>query len=355
MTVPIRLDADQPLTPMLVKGVPGSPYTRKLIATLRYRHIPYRLLYGAQADRMGLPKPAVELLPTVYLDGPDGEWQVFTDSTPLTRRFEASYPGRSVIPASPAMAFLNSLLEDFADEWVTKAMFHYRWRKAADIQKAGLLIPLHYAGVNAPESLMEATRQQFSRRQIERLPVIGSTESTGPLIEAGYERLVSLLDAHFKTYPYLMGHRPGSSDFALYGQLTQLAQWDPTPAALTLQSSPRVFAWVGLVEDLSGLEPTSDHWLSADALPDSLIALFGEMARGYCPVMLANARAVMAGQPHMRAEIDGQLWEQKTVAYQGKCLRWLREEYAALPAKDQALVQSLLDRTGCRSLIEESL
>ena len=37
-------------------------------------------------------------------------------------------------------AFLASLIEDFADEWLTKAMFHYRWAYDADIQYASLWI-----------------------------------------------------------------------------------------------------------------------------------------------------------------------------------------------------------------------
>jgi hypothetical protein len=41
-----------------------------------------------------------------------------------------------------------------------------------------------------------------------------------------------------------MGSRPGSSDFAVYGQLTQLAQFDPTPMAQAVRYAPRVCAQV---------------------------------------------------------------------------------------------------------------
>src|ERR1043166_8053196 len=64
-----------------------------------------------------------------------------TDSSPLIRRLEAEQEGRSVLPQAPALAFLNSLIEDYADEWLTKAMFHYRWSYAADIDKAGNTLP----------------------------------------------------------------------------------------------------------------------------------------------------------------------------------------------------------------------
>ena len=35
--------------PLKLKGAPGSPYTRKMLAYLRFRHIPYELLIGDQS------------------------------------------------------------------------------------------------------------------------------------------------------------------------------------------------------------------------------------------------------------------------------------------------------------------
>ena len=48
-----------------VRGSPGSPYTRKMLALLRYRRIPYRYLQGAQ-EAEGLPAPKVGLIPIFY-------------------------------------------------------------------------------------------------------------------------------------------------------------------------------------------------------------------------------------------------------------------------------------------------
>ena len=64
------------------------------------------------------------------------------DSSPIIRRLEVEHAGRSVIPADPAMAFLDELIEDYADEWLTKAMFHYRWAYQDDIDKAAQILPL---------------------------------------------------------------------------------------------------------------------------------------------------------------------------------------------------------------------
>ena len=104
----------------------------------------------------------------------------------------------------------------------------------------------------------------------------------------------------------------------MFGQLTQLAQFDPTPTAITLAAAPRVLAWVSLMEDQSGLEPAEDDWQSVDALPDTLMALLSEIGRVYPPVMLANARAVAASAAEVVAEVDGQPWTPTAVSLPGQ-------------------------------------
>ena len=119
-----------------IVGVPGSPYSRKLRAVLRYRRVPHAWIVQGAPEGRGLPRPRVALLPQLVLPGPDGTSEARTDSTPLIRELERIHAGRSVIPSDPALAFLDALLEDYADEWLTKPMFHYRWAFAADAANA---------------------------------------------------------------------------------------------------------------------------------------------------------------------------------------------------------------------------
>ncbi len=337
--------------PLKLKGAPGSPYTRKMLALLRFRHIPYEFLVGDQATALGLPEPKVALLPTFYLPDASGALQAEVDSTPLIRRFEAEHPGRSVIPGDPVLGFLNYLLEDYADEWLTKAMFHYRWRYQADIDKAGTILPMWRGISEAPEKLAAAAK--FVReRQISRLYVVGSNDVTAPVIEDSYRRFLTIFDALLQRHPFLFGRRPASADFAVYAQLTQLAKFDPTPAAICLELAPRVHAWTDMVDDLSGTPAGDDGWIDRRAASAALGDLLAEVGRVYVPALLANAAALAAGEAQMRTTIDGRPWEQPVFPYQGKCLQWIRQAFGELAGADRTAVLEVLEGSGCEALLE---
>lgn len=332
-----------------LRGSPGSPYTRKMLALLRYRRIPYRYL---QAEDPSLPTPKVGLIPILYFKDEDGAYTAEVDSTPIIRRLEQEYPGRSVIPDDPVTNFINYLLEDYGDEWLTKAMFHYRWYYQADIEMAGSVLP-HYAAVDQPDEQLKKLKKIFTERQISRLYVVGSNDTTAPVIEDSYKRFLSCLNEHLKNHPYLMGKRPGSADFACFGQLTQLVQFDPTPTKVAAENFPRVHAWVSKMEDLCGLEPEDSDFIEADNFPDTLTELLKELGKTYVPVMLANAAAIDQGQTEVRTEVEGKTWTQEPFPYQAKCLQWIRIEYARLDEDDRSRVDQILAGTGCEKLLEK--
>ncbi len=335
-------------------GSPGSPYTRKMLALLRYRHIPYRMLWGGHhMPPQGYPAPKVRLLPTVYFRGADGELEAAVDSTPIIRRLEAEVDGRSVIPADPELAFYNELIEDYADEWLTKAMFHYRWHHEADRRNAGPMLT-YWSDNTLPEAEARDRADQFTKRQFDRLYVVGSSPLTATTIEQSYHRLVSILDKLIQLKGYVLGSRPSSADFAIYGQLTQLGIVEPTPAAVMSDRSPRLRAWLDRIEDLSGLDPEDSGWFSIEEARTALAPLLAEIGRVYVPFLAANAQAVAAGAKSLETEIDGRTWSQPVFPYQAKCLAALRDAVAKLPEASAHGTIATLRAAGCDGLITDA-
>lgn len=333
-------------------GAPGSPYTRKMLALMRYRQIPYKVFWqsniaGSGTRNSKYPQAKVGLLPTFYFPDDKGDLQAVTDSSPILRRFEETHTGRSVIPSDPIMTFLNWLIEDYADEWLTKAMFHYRWHYAADIEKAGSILPRWYANTASDEEIAPISKM-ISQRQISRLSYVGSNEVTKETIEGSFQRFLEIFNAHLETSPYLFGTRPASADFAIYGQLTQLALFDPTPARLITQNFPRIYAWTEAMEDLSGL-PVADEdsgWLDGAEIGPTLTRLLAEIATLYLPYLKANAQAVMAGAEILETQLDGRAWTQNPFPYQAKCLKWIGEQYEALSEADKTRLATAVKGSG---------
>ncbi len=187
--------------PLEMMGAPGSPYSRKMRAVLRYRRIPYVFIQQSSPEAARLPRARVPLLPTFYLPNAAGEIEPVTDSTPLIRRFEDAFQGRSIVPPDPALAFLDELIEDYADEWLTKCMFHYRWYHEADATKARRVLP-HWSKVDVTNEEIAPLQKMIGERQIERLRVVGSNDVTAEVIEDSYLRFLVTFDAHLQRSPF---------------------------------------------------------------------------------------------------------------------------------------------------------
>ena len=113
---------------------------------------------------------------------------------------------------------------------------------------------------------------------------------------------------------------------------------------------PRIKAWVGRVDDLSGLEVGNDDWLAPGVALERLAPLLAEIGRTYVPALLANAAALDAGEKTFSTQIDGRPWEQPSFPYQGKCLLALRDAHDKLPADAAAQLEAPLKISGCAAL-----
>ena len=336
---------------LVLAGQYGSPYTLKMRGVLRYRPIPFRwVLRDSKWD--DIPTPPVAIIPVIVYPNADGSYgDVTVDSSPQIMRLEDEFAGRSLVPVDPATAFIDALIEDYGDEWVTKAMYHYRWAYQADIDKAGRLLPLG-RNLQANSDQLQQAQEFITARQIGRRAMVGSTDENQPIIESSYERLLDVLTQLYSTNDFLLGDRPGRGDFGIFGQLTQLAKWDPTPMELAATRAPKVIHWVDRMDDLSWLPVDGDAgWSPFDALPPATTRLLHEIGQTYAPFMIANAQALMSGADEVVCALEGGTYRQAPFKYQAKCLQWLREGYAALSDDDRSRVDAVLAGTGCEVLV----
>lgn len=321
-----------------IYGALGSPYSMKMRGIARYRRLPH--LFHTATGGQG---PIADVKPRVIpvIEFPDGSMHV--DSTPMIDALEERHPGdRSIVPRDPVHAFLAFLLEDFADEWVTKMMFHFRWYREIDqvsFAREGTFDRLGPAG---REALDEMARM-FRQRQVGRMPLVGCTEQNRPLIESTFAELVRIFDDHVVEQRFLFGSRPSRADFGFYGQFTQLVN-DPTPSERMRGIAPFAWRWVHHLDDAAALE---GEWLEGDdPLPEGVIALLRMCGEVYLPFLLANARAFERGEETLTMQVRGCDYSQGTFKYQVKCLAELRRCFANLDQNARARAEGLLEETG---------
>ena len=327
-------------------GIDSSPYTVKVRAFMRYKRILHQWVarmpqfFEETQDMRPLLMPVVQF--------PDGNYHI--DSTPIMRQLDGLHGAdRSVCPASAALAFLNDLIEDFADEWLTKSLFHYRFSTAVDSAfGASWVMDDCYPSLDAAS--LKAHVEDFTKRQHERRELIGCTPVNATLFEACFADLVDSLEGWVATDRFLFGSRPASADFALYGQLRTLSI-DPTPATLMRARTPRLRHWLGRVDDLSGAQ---GHWLSVEAALPRVEPLLVLCGRYYLPFLQANFNAISGGKETVQVDFGGHLYKQAPFRYQAKCYAQLAAAYEALPEAARVHLVAVLERTGCASFLPDA-
>lgn len=324
-----------------VIGNNGSPYSMKLRAIMRYRRLPFDWIYRTQDARDGLAgKIKVGLIPVLHIPDED---RYLIDSTPIAYELERRHAERSILPANAGLAFLCHLIEDMADEWLTKAMFLYRWELPEDQEYSARWI-ISDSRPDLEGAQFEAAVAAIRDRQVGRMALVGCTAANAPVIKESYWRLAEALNGFLRVNRYLFGSRPSLADFGLFGQLKTLAT-DQTPMTEMRRRAVYLEHWLRQADDLSGVE---GEWIAdAESLPEpvrQLLALAGEV---YMPFLQANADSMAAAEERLEVELLGKPYAQAPFGYQVKCLQWLREEFAALSDGDRSSIEPILRETGC--------
>ncbi|HEY1632881.1 MAG TPA: glutathione S-transferase N-terminal domain-containing protein [Rhizomicrobium sp.] len=308
-----------------IYGGLGSPYSMKMRAILRYRRLPYVWRQMEMGDDRVFKNVKAPVIPVIQY--PDGSWH--NDSTPMIFALEHAHHERSIVPGDPAQAFVACLLEDFADEWGTKAMFHYRWYRERDQKQMSEWLAFDRMRARGRAPILEAA-SMFRSRQVGRMPVVGCTPQNAPIIEDSARQILSLFEAMVTEQNYLFGSRPSLADFGWFGQISQLAV-DPTPADLMRADFPFTWRWIANLDDASGVEGA---WIEGySPAVRGLLRLASEV---YFPFLLANAQAVAKGAETFSVKLLGQTYTQGAFKYQAKCLAELRSAYGRLDGAAKA-------------------
>lgn len=317
-------------------GAEESPYSVKVRSYLRYKKLPHQWLTRAQAGKLYQQHAKLPLIPLLVT--PDG--QGLQDSTPILETLEAHNPEPGIHPDDPVSAFISALLEEFADEWGNKWMFHYRWARDVD----QIACARRLAAIVAPdagEEELEQTAQTIRERMVNRVWFVGSSARTAQQIEDSFKDTLALLEPHLAKRPYLFGRRPAFADFGLWGQLYNTHR-DPTPRAIIEVQAPNTLSWIERMLD----PKAKGDFESWDNLAATLKPLLNDQVGGlFLPWSHANAQAIEQGAESFSIELRGGSWEQKPQKYHARSLAALRARYRSV-SNDEAL-NAVLSETGC--------
>ncbi len=318
-------------------GMELSPYSVKVRSYFRYKGIPHRWVVREAAQEEEFRRYAkLPLVPLVV--SPEGE--ALQDSTPILEHFERLFPEPAIQPPDATLAFLSALIEEYADEWGNKPMFHYRWFYEADQESAAdRLARAIMPGVEG--EALRATIDAIRTRMVPRLALVGSCAETREQIEGSFHRQLAILERHLAARPFLLGGRPSLADFGLSAQLYE-ASTDPTPGAVMRRSAPTVLAWT---ERMLDPRATGDFETWASLAPTLLPLLRDEVGAVFLPWSTANAAALAAGEKRLQVEIDGRPFAQDVQKYHARSLGVLRARYAALT--DRSTLDPILAQAGC--------
>ncbi len=322
---------------------PGSPYSHKVRAVLRYRRIPHEWVImlggfdgsGQMGALQGIGK---RMLPVVQY--PDGSY--WNDSTPIIEELDATHAGREVLPPDPANRFLARLIEDFADEWLPSILMAYRWTSDEDVAFCARRQMSGWLGAVDEPTLAAAIGRMTARQQMVR-DALGGAGPARAVFDADYLMLLEILEQGMAQQLFLFGDRPSIADFGLYGMLSQFAA-DPTPQKLMRERAVRTWQWVNYADDLSGHD---GEWGKRAPAVARLVALASE---SFLPMMEAVTDTLARGERLATYEARGVPMRALARDYPAQCWLCLKAMYAALAPDARASLTDILGSRFIRAL-----
>lgn len=322
-------------------GAETSPYSLKVRSFLRYKSADFDWVQRSAATEDEFKRHAA--LPTVpLLIGPEGKTS--QDSTTMLATLEKTHAAPSAKPDDPACQAIALILEDYADEWLNKAMFHYRWSQSPDREAAATRILEQLFSGKAPARKRDAQASVMAR-MTERLAIVGATLENAPVITASFQRFATLFNAHLEKHLFIFGGRPSSADFALAGQLQQMLL-DPTMGGWLNERAPFIVAWCEFME-----APTAGAPFAAlSDVADTLLPLLrDEVSQTFLPWAAANSEAITKRRKEVSLELSDGPFAQTTQRYAAKSYRDVKKAVGKM--KDAEGLGALLDAAGAKPFL----
>ena len=329
----------------LVYGNEPSPYSVKVRSYFRYKRIPHRWIERSYKTNSEFKKHAkIAIVPLVITP----EKKAIQDSTPIIQLMEKQFQERSIIPKEEHTAFIARLLEEYADEWLVKPMFHSRWSYKEDQWDAALRItdPFLPTWVKVIPMINRFVHKKIAsairKRQIARLWVTSSNKNTEGQIEESFLDFLKHSENHLQARPYFFGLKPSIADFGIYGQLYQ-AWSDPTLKKIIELGYPKTLKWIHLMENPE-MRGDFEPWKS---LEETLMPILTKDIGGvFMPWLQANNQAVIDGHDSLSVMIKNKKFEHRIGSpnrYHKKSFLALCDEYKAI--KDTAMVDVILQKS----------
>lgn len=298
-------------------GAETSPYSLKVRSFLRYKGADFDWVQRSSATEEEFNRHAT--LPTVpLLIGPKGK--ASQDSTNMLVTLEKTHSAPSANPEDPACQALALILEDYADEWLNKAMFHNRWSQSPDKEAAATRVLEQIFSGKAPARKHDA-RSSVISRMTERLSIVGATPENAPVISASFQRFAMLFNAHLEKHLFIFGGRPSSADFALAGQLQQMLL-DPTTSTLLNDRAPFIVAWCEFMENPTPGAP----FASLEDVSETLLPLFrDEVSKTFLPWAAANSEAISRRKKEITLDLEDGPYNQTVQRYAAQSYRGVKK------------------------------
>ena len=135
-------------------------------------------------------------------------------------------PEPSIHPDGAVARFVSILLEEFADEWGNKWMFHMRWAREID----QVAVSRRFARQRRRGSDRRSRPRPSAERMVPRVWFVGSNEVTAPQIEQSFKDTLGFLDDHLAARPVSVRRPAGNGGLRTVGADLRSRPRSPPPA-----------------------------------------------------------------------------------------------------------------------------